>query len=310
MASTLDIPLYEICTNRKGIVRYIILTAKTLGLILKNKIKVLFVQNPSLVLALLAVSLRRPLGLTVIVDAHNGGLYPKESRFPLLNWAARLVCRKADCVIVTNRNLAATISDWGAEPLVMPDPVPDFSHHAGNALASESIYVLFVCTWADDEPYREVLKAASMLQRAVSIYVTGNYRKILSEEEASGVPSNVKLLGFVSEHDYIWYLKGATAVLDLTTREDCLVCGAYESLSLCKPGIVSDSLVNRDIFSKGFVYTENSANSISESIIFTLEHEVRLKRETNEMLRIHQRRIDAAKKDLMNLLRSILNRSI
>lgn len=265
MANILGAPLYEIISNKSRLIRYVELTIRTVTLIIKNRFKIIYVQNPSIVLSFIAICLRPLLQMTVIVDAHNGGIYPLEGRSRFLNYFARLICRKADHVIVTNSYLAEVVTQWGGSPFIMPDPIPDFSDHPARKIIPDKPYILFICTWASDEPYYEVIKAASDLN-SFDIYVTGNYRKRLSEEELKGLPPSVKLLGFVNEDDYINYFRNAYGALDLTTRDNCLVCGGYEAVALGIPIILSRSRVNEEVFSKGCILTNNDAESIRAAI--------------------------------------------
>lgn len=267
MSSALNVPLFELTSYLPRLLRYPVLIYKTCSIILKHKIKILFVQNPSIVLSFLAICLKPILRLTVVVDAHNSGIFPLEGRSHILNLMARLIIRQATCTIITNEALAGAVRRRGGDAFIMPDPIPDFSAHKITPFSPTKRYAYFICTWADDEPYEEVLEAASLLSSIdIDIYVTGNYRKRLNTHTLSKIPQNVKLLGFVSESDYLNYFAGASLVLDLTTRENCLVCGAYEALALRKPAIISDSAVNRDLFKDGFVYTQNDAKSIRDSI--------------------------------------------
>jgi glycosyltransferase involved in cell wall biosynthesis len=272
MSSLLKVPVYELIVNKHRVIRYPILIFKTLKLIYKKDIRILFVQNPSIVLSMLAVLLKFIRNIRVIVDAHNSGIYPLEGKSKFLSWIARFIARKADAVIVSNNYLAETVQAWKAKPIVMPDPIPRLT--VVKKITFERPYVFFICTWASDEPYLEIIKAASLVPHDVDIYITGNYRNKLTPEQIENLPSNIKLLGFVSEEDYVAYFKSCLLAIDLTTRENCLVCGAYEALSLAKPCIVSDSQVNREIFGSGFIYTRNTAMSIADAInsgISTLE---------------------------------------
>lgn len=54
--------------------------------------------------------------------------------------------------------------------------------------------------------------------------------------------------------------------MDLATRENCLLCGAYECTALEKPLILSDSRALREYFNQGVVYTPNNAKGIAQSI--------------------------------------------
>src|SRR5690606_35019466 len=156
-----------------------ILASRTLGLIIRKKVEILFVQNPSIVLSLLAVCLKPFLSLNVIIDAHNSGIFPLEGKYRALNYLARFIARRANFFIVSNTYLAEIVREWGAKPLVIPDPIPSL-HSIGSTTSPLHPYILFICTWASDEPYREVIAAAAMLNSRTDIYITGRYQKKLS----------------------------------------------------------------------------------------------------------------------------------
>jgi glycosyltransferase involved in cell wall biosynthesis len=302
MSKVLNIPLYEITSDKPRLIRYFILVTRTVAIILKNNIKFLFVQNPSIVLSFFAVFLKPILGLKIIVDAHNSGIYPLEGKSKTLNFIARFICKKADHVIVTNSYLAETVTSWGGAPLIVPDPVPDFSHHQQTAPKEPRPYFLFICTWASDEPYTEVINAAAVIEDEADLYITGNFKKKLTIQQQSNMPPNVKLLGFVSEDSYLSYFKNALAAIDLTTRDNCLVCGAYEAIALNIPCIVSDSIVNREVFAKGFVYTKNTAPEIAASIQHVLINSATLKKQIQEQHTDHTKLINEKIKDLKSNL--------
>lgn len=266
LSKLLGVQLFEFNLNYHRAIKYPILIIKTFLAIYKNNLKTIFVQNPSIVLSMLSIILRPLFGLRVIVDAHNSGVYPLEGKNRLLNFFAKFIARKADCVIVSNVHLATIIRGWGATAIVMPDPVPELSLSNEPNHAPIEDYALFICTWAEDEPYFEVINAAEKITANLKIYITGNYKKKLSPEFVSSLTEKVKLLGFVSEEDYVDIFSKAKLAIDLTTRDNCLVCGAYEALALQVPCIISDSRVNREIFCNGFSYTHNDAQSIALTI--------------------------------------------
>ncbi|HWP89498.1 MAG TPA: glycosyltransferase, partial [Burkholderiales bacterium] len=108
------------------------------------------------------------------------------------------------------------------------------------------------------------------------------------------VPANVKLTGFLSEHDFDHRLTHADVILDLTTRADCMVCGAYEAAAAQVPMILSDNPPTREYFSKGALFTDNSASSIAALIREMRAHHARLQREVVEIKQhILQRERDA-----------------
>lgn len=292
MSSLLGVPLYEILLNGNRFIRYPILLFKTLSLIIKEKPQLIFVQNPSIVLALFAILLKILLNKRIIVDAHNAGIFPLEGSNSILNTIARFISKKADVTIVSNKYLANIVDGWNGKSFVMPDPLPQITP-TEETLSTEKGkkgYILFICTWASDEPYREVINAANSLQN-IDIYITGNFRKKISVDEQKTLPQSIKLLGFVSEKDYIKYFSNSIAAIDLTTRDNCLVCGAYEGAALGIPTILSDSQINREVFTHGYLYTENNSADITRAIQTALERREHLKAALMEFKTHHQNEI-------------------
>lgn len=72
--------------RRRRIIRHPILVMKTIRVIFQGKPKVLIIQNPSIVLSILAclVLKSRLIKLSLIVDAHNEGLIPFNRRYFVL----------------------------------------------------------------------------------------------------------------------------------------------------------------------------------------------------------------------------------
>jgi glycosyltransferase involved in cell wall biosynthesis len=277
MSKRLGAELHQWDVRWPAILRYPLLSLATIFTIIVKRPKVVFVQNPSVVLAIVAGLWCKVLPPKLFVDAHNGGLFPFEGKKPWATRLAKLALILADRTIVTNPNLAKYVVSQGGRATVVPDPLPFFpevSREAGLARDSSDINVLFICTWAEDEPYLQVIDAARKLKPAVKIRITGNFAK-RREQLPSHIPDNVILLGYLDDAKYIEELRAADIAVDLTTREDCLVCGAYESVALDIPAILSDTEAIRDYFSKGVIYTRNDENSIVDSIeraISELEH--------------------------------------
>lgn len=247
-----------------GMGRYVRSAAATAAVIARERPRVVFTQNPSLVLCLLALLLRRTYGYRLIVDAHNAGLYPMEGKSRVLNALARYVARSADRVIVTNPSLERVVAGWGGRPVVLPDPLPDLPPRRGERGGGTPFHVVFVCRWAADEPYREVLAAASHLGAGFRISITGKPPASLAP---GALPPNVTLTGFLPEGDYVALLQSADAVLVLTTRENCLNCGAYEAVSLERPLVLSDTSALRSYFGRGALFTDNDAESIAAALV-------------------------------------------
>lgn len=117
-----------------------------------------------------------------------------------------------------------------------------------------------------------------MLDKETCIYISGKNR--LNRDE---VPSNVVLTGFVPTKDYQNLLRSADIGMVLTSQEDCLVCGGYESVSAEKPLILSDTEVLREYFDKGTVFTGNNANDIAGAIKLAIKNRYALEKNIRKL---------------------------
>lgn len=266
ICENLNIELFEIDIAAPRIKRYIYSIYKTIKKIRKSKPDTVFAQNPSMILAALCVLIKPIYSYKLVIDAHNAGIRPREGKNFLLNAIATWINRKADKVIVTNNILARYAFDTGITPYILPDPIPNIFDTKKSIMSKGKIRVLFICTWAADEPYREVLEAAKLINSDTHIYVTGNYKKTLSEHEAENTAGNITLCGFVSHEDFDSLLYEADYIMDFTTRADCLVCGAYEGVAAETPLILSNTKVTRDLFCKGALYSNLSIEEISRTL--------------------------------------------
>ncbi len=304
VSSGLGVPLFELAFKGGRLTRYMKSLLATARVLATKKPAVLFVQNPSIVLALMAVVWGRIRGRPVIVDAHNAGLTPLEGRSWLLTRAAAFVSRQASLTIVSNEALAPVVDRYGGRPFVLPDPIPELPAGVAPNDAAGKLRVLFICTYASDEPYSAVVQAARAFADDADFYVTG---RLKAEHEAlrRAAPANVFFTGFVPEDRFIGLLHAADVVMDLTTRDNCLVCGAYEGVAAGKPLILSDSRATREYFSRGVVYTDNTPESIEQCLREALAQRDRLSQEIAQLrtrlVDDWSRRGEALKREIVKL---------
>jgi glycosyltransferase involved in cell wall biosynthesis len=253
--------LYELNINSPWWIRYPVAVTRTLGIFVKERPHTIFAQNPSIVLAILATVYARLTNKTIILDAHNAGLFPVEGKSRLLNWLAARITKLATLTIVSNTELVKLVDSLGGRSFAIPDPIPVIEPVDNDDSSGNTFTVLFICSWSEDEPYREVLKSGECLEPDVRICITGNSKGLAATENAT-LSKNIELTGYVSDDAFSGLLYSADAVMVLTTRSNCLLCGAYEGVSAGKPLILSDTPVLREYFDKGSIYVENSADSI------------------------------------------------
>lgn len=277
LSQRLGVDLFKLEYNAPRYKRYPVLVTRTLQLLHSFSPRLIFVQNPSLLLALLVVLYGRTRHIPVVVDAHNSGVYPFEKKH---TWATKLsffLFRKADLTIVTNQALKIYVERHGGHACVVPDPIPDIDQPAKLKKLAGEFNVMFICTWAEDEPYLEVINAARMLEPGTTIYITGNSK---GRESAAGsdLPDNVVLTGFIPEDQFQELLWSCDAVMDLTLRDDCLVCGAYEAVATGKPLLLSDTKALRNYFNRGAVFSKNDTLSLAKAMDAT-RHQINLLRQ-------------------------------
>jgi glycosyltransferase involved in cell wall biosynthesis len=303
-SDAVDAQLFEFYYPQPAPVRHIRSALSTLALLLRERPRVVFAQNPSLVLAMLVTRYGKLTGTPVIIDAHNAGIRPFDGRSRWASALNRRVIRDASLTIVSNAALAQEVRRQGGRPAVLPDPLPHLPPPVQAAPMTGAFNVLFVCTWAPDEPYLEVLAAAARLDPSVRIYVTGNSK---GRERAFGaLPPNVELTGFVSEEQFVALLHAADLVMDLTTREDCLVCGAYEAVAVGKPLLLSGTEALRGYFHRGAVYTDNTAEDIARRIEEARSREAELITQVSELRRDIEHRWSEHHRELLTQIQALM----
>ena len=267
IANALGVDRFEVILSKhKGIRRYIECLWKTFKIFRQeHELKTVICQNPSFILALFTVLMKNVLNYTAIVDAHNGGLglYTKSR---IMKWIARFLQKHADYTIVTNEALKAVVESNGGRGIVVPDRIPQISAPSSLFTFEREHNFLFICTYAADEPYEEVFKAAMQLGSKYCIHVTGNAPNEILEKWKWC--DNIKFLGRVTWEDYEKYLFSVEGIIDLTTRENCLVCGAYEAIAAETPLILSKTKALQEYFGiDGVHYTTNTHEDLAQQIM-------------------------------------------
>jgi len=271
---------FDIKLNR--LMRYFFASAKTIFAIMSQKPTVIFAQNPSLVLSLLVVKYGNIFGIPVIIDEHNAGLFPLGGRRWWANKIALHILKNANLTIVTNENLQRYVEQRGKRSFILPDPIPEFKLNLTKKDLKGKYNILYICTYAADEPYDEVIKAARGLDKNICIYITGN-TKGREKELLNMLSKNVVITGYLPENEYVNMLFAADMVMDLTKREDCLVCGAYEAVAAEKPMILSNTRALKEYFSKGALYVNNDAEDIVSKVNEGIKSLKKLKTEVIEL---------------------------
>lgn len=264
MARVFSADYYEFSKPRNSYIFRVLVNAfLTLKVFLK-KYQIIFVQNPSIVLVAVSVFINVFFRKKLVVDAHNAGVFPFEGKSKLLVAFNNFLLKRSDLVIVSNSSLSRKLSDLGITSIAMPDPIPKLEASVRASFDMSPVQVFIVCSWSDDEPidlYFSLAKSFPNIEFGISGKVKERYNYLLND-----VPENLKLMGFLPENEYFYYLASSETIIDLTTRNDCLVCGAYEAIGAGVPAILSDTTVNRELFIKGIVFSECNDSALVEAL--------------------------------------------
>jgi len=276
MAQALGVELFEFSYSGSRLIRYALNFVKTIDVLVTKRPRVVFSSNPSVVLTLVLLHLKTLLRYRHIVDAHLIGVsaFDKGRVFQkLLDYCNR----RTDLTIVTNDEHARHIRQVGGNPFVCEDPLPSFPSGVAQIEGSTKGSILFICSFDPDEPYEEVFQAAkSLISDGLVFYVSGNYKKVNIRPEKY---PHVRFLGYVSSTVFYSYVISVDLILDLTSAENCLVCGAYEAMAAEKPLVTSDTRALRGYFTHGAVYTTHEPEQISSAIRSAYQNRIDLANE-------------------------------
>ena len=266
---------YFIDVSEIAYIKYFLKALKTVSIILKNRKGIVIVQNPSRILAALASLMKLIFGFPLIVDRHTNFRLEKGATLNPAEWFV-IICSEfslkvADLTIVTNDFLKELVIKKGGRALVLHDKMPKIEVPKKKVDLPSGSNILFVCTFAPDEPFSEVISSARILGSDFNIHITGNYKKAGLETSASSLPENVHLLGFVSNEDYEAHMYSCDVILVLTTAEWVIVCGGYEAVALGKPLITSNTKALKEFFQGKALHTNSDACSIAEAIRIACE---------------------------------------
>lgn len=249
-------------------IRYILLSTKTLLVLLKEHPKKVYAQNPSIILATILCVAKPLFGYRLIVDRHSNFKLPtlnsKNIVWRTFHFLSKYTTKAADVTIVTNQFLKDLVDNWHGRGVILQDKLPDLNLGEKVELKGKR-NIVFISTFSFDEPLQQVFDAVKMLPTDWFVYVTGNPSKY-KNLNVLDIPDNVVLTGFLPEKDYQSLLYTVDALIVLTTLEHTLTCGAYEGLAFEKPMVLSDTAAIKEYFSKGVVYTKPIANDIADAV--------------------------------------------
>lgn len=302
LSRRLGVELFEICISGSRVKRYIKSALKTISIFRKKRPKIIIATNPSIILGFLLILLRFWYRFHLVSDAHYFGVKAANGSH-ILQTVLNFYNTRIDLVIVTNEGHAEALSKLGARAYICQDPLPQIQlcSEATALLPLKSVF--FICSFDTDEPYDTVFSAfGSLREQNFELFVSGNYLK--AKTDLSRFPW-VHFLGFLPDDEYYAHLQACSVVIDLTTSEDCLVCGAYEALSVGKALVISNTKALSDYFGDAAILTDNTSEAICESILLAFEQRDKLSRMAKDWVTTNNYHMDERIASLRALLQSL-----
>lgn len=261
-------------TNLTGLltpIRYVVQSWKTWRLLNQRQPEAVLVQSPpifaSLVVALWCElrSRSKPLGQCVhyAIDCHTSTFYSNKWRWALP--VLRILARRATVILYHNEGAKNILQNWKVRSVFLIDGVPSLSIPTSSIGSEGETRVAAITTLESEniEPIIELFAAARLLPQ-VTFYVTGDPQRALTKL-LEQKPENVTLTGFLRGGNYTALLTNVDGLVILTKQPQDLSCAAYEAVAVAKPAVISNS-ANKHLFTRGFIYVNNTPEEIAAGI--------------------------------------------
>ena len=283
LASAFGATLKQFDNSRLSSFMRYLLSAKQTIVALREKPKLVFCQCPSLVLCILLVFLKFKYNFVLVIDAHNAIIKYLYGHGRIVSFVTKFVLKNCDFLILSNKGLFSLIPCEDQKKLSLPDKLPNIQSvlDKPKAFSNSDPNIVFISSFADDEPIYDFLRAAKNLSSKARFFITGKKKKA-SDLVLSFESKNIIFTDYILEKDFDAYITHADLTVDLTTLDDLLVCGAYETLAVGVPGILSDTKIQRETFKKGYVFTKCDPVSLEEALEEALLNREKLKKEIIE----------------------------
>jgi glycosyltransferase involved in cell wall biosynthesis len=257
---------YDLGLHAKPLVplRYVLSAVRTVAYLLRRRPRAVMIQAPPVPAVAIVWAWSRLAGVPLLIDSHPASFGTEDARAdrvmrPVLAW---LVPRAAGCIVTTPR-LGEQISRWGGRPIVVHEAPMPWADRVRQRGCSGERRVLFVCTFAPDEPVMQALDAAARLPE-VKFAITGDLRR-LPEPARRAAPDNVQWVGYLNGADYVLALERADVIMSLTARAESVARSAHEGVDALRPMVISGGPHMRDLFPCA-VFVENQAESIAVGV--------------------------------------------
>jgi len=237
---------------------------KTLQMLRKIRPNIVWVQLPPTPLLTAVLLYRRLYDRTVriVADCHNSifGL-------PWCKWPGIIgQLNSLDVVMIHSHRLVNKAVELGIckdSICVLEDPPALIEGIDSTAVSYPRPWVLFLTSFAPDEPITELFSAAA-LAPDLHFVIAGDLRRASGRHRMNPHPPNVFLPGYLSGAHLDATIMEADAILALTRHDDQQLSTAAEAVGAGKAMILADTPLLREMYDCGAVYVKvNEPSSIA-----------------------------------------------
>ena len=279
LSKEFDLRLLNFDSETPPLQRHLSASFATIFSLIRYRPKKIICQYSFLLLVILRIYKIIFRNTKILADCHNKAL-KRSINLPFFHsifWATKeWSFRDIEGIIITNQGLYGLADKLNTNVYILGDPVPDFSISLYQPPNDGSKKVVFISSFAKDEPHDLVLNTANRLQ-GINFFITGSPPRSFLKKDISG---NITLTGFLDKQEYIKLLLEADTILSLSTEKEILQCSTYEAISLEKPTIVTDSDTARNTFGECVIYSHLSTEDLIKSIEYSFKYATPLQAKT------------------------------
>ena len=272
LAEILDMSRVVFVARRRGALRHALGLLATGLFLLRRRPRLVWYQFSHVLGLLLAIYARlgKRRRIRLIADIHTKALRRRGS--PGLAWLVTATkgwaLRSCCFTLVTNeQNAAYGRRLLGISPLVLPDPLPTPPQ---TRLTSPAADVVFICSFASDEPVRLIADVCRRLGTTVSAAATGDPTHLVPRLRRE-LQATARLTGYLAESEYWSLLRSARCVVVLSTEPACLPSGGYEAIAIGHRPVLAADPIAEAVFGPCAIYSVLEADAIVAAIRGVLE---------------------------------------
>ena len=255
---------FDLSIHRRALVplRYLISAVRTLLYLTTRRPRAAAIQSPPQPAAALVALWARLARAPLVLDTHPAN-FETEGIHHRMQPLLRAVVPAANCCIVTTERLGEQITAWGGTPVVVHEAPMPWATESTPRTPGPASSVIFICTFAPDEPLDAVLGAAALAPQ-ITFRITGDLRR-LPQGVRDRAPANVEWLGYLGVEDYVAALRDADVVMSLSERSDSVPRSAHEAVDALRPVVLTDRDHMRPLFTHA-VWVDNTPESIAAGV--------------------------------------------